>query len=69
MLRAAQRSSKRASTLSQAEWNVARVFVVLRVGEPTAAMNYLRRGSRGKDRATVVSDTVEADLRTWWRES
>ena len=69
MLRAAQRSSKRASTLSKAEWNVARVLLVLRGGEPTAAMDYLRRGSRGKDRAAVVSDTVEADLRTWWRES
>ena len=69
MLRAAQRSSKRASTLSKAEWNVARVLVVLRGGEPTAAMDYLRRGSRGKDRAAVVTDTVEAELRTWWRES
>ena len=44
MLRAAERSNKRASTLSKAEWNVATVLVVLRGGEPTAAMDYLRRG-------------------------
>ena len=69
MLRAAQRSSKRACTLSKAEWNVARVLVVLRGGEPTAAMDYLRRGARCKDRAAVMTDAVEAKVRTWWRES
>ena len=69
MLRAAQRSNKRAATLSKAEWMVATVLVVLRGGEPTAAMDYLRRRYRGKDRAAVVSDTIEEKLRTWWRES
>ena len=69
MLRAAQRSNKRAATLSKAEWKVATVLVVLRGGEPTAAMDYLRRRYRGKDRAAVVSDTIEEKLRTWWRES
>ena len=69
MLRAAKRSNKRASTLSKAEWNVATVLMVLRGGEPTAAMDYLRRGRRGRDRAAVVNDTVAEKLRAWWRES
>ena len=59
----------RASTLSNCEWTVATVLMVLRGGEPTAAMDYLRGACRGEDRAAVVSPAVEEKLRSWWRES
>ena len=45
------------------------VLMVLRGGEPTAAMDYLRGACRGEDRAAVVSAAVEEKLRSWWRES
>ena len=69
MLRAAQRSQKRASTVSKCQWNVATILMVLRGGEPTAAMDYLRGTCLSKDRAAVVSPAVEEKLRSWWRES
>ena len=68
-LRAAARSKLRSSTLTKCEWNVATVLMVLRGGEPTAAIDYLRVACRRKDRAAAVSPTVEEKLRSWWRET
>ena len=68
-LRAAARSKLRSSTLTKCEWNVATVLMVLREGEPTAAIDYLRVACRRKDRAAVVSPAVEEKLRSWWRET
>ena len=68
MLKAAKRSQKRGCTISPCQWNVAQIITVLRGGEPTAAMDYLRGACRGENRAAVVSAAVEEKLRSWWRE-
>ena len=57
----------RASTLSKCQWNVATALTVMRGGEPTAALDYLRGTCQGEERAPLVIATLEEKLRTWWR--
>ena len=60
-------TSGRRVQLSELQRNTARSLMVMRLGEPTAAMGFLRARRKGADFDAAVWAGVERDLRDWWR--
>ena len=67
-LRTARRAQRRQSEISVAQWSVAKVLMVLRAGEPTAALKYIQRKRRGEPTAALDREAAEM-LRGWWRKA
>ena len=70
-LRAAARKASKLNrpVLREPCRSIARALVATHDGEPTAAVEYVRRNRRmsTKDKETVDMTSVEAELRAWWR--
>ena len=66
MLRNACRARLRGNAIPRGHWNVARVLMVFRGGEPTAALTYLQTTGRGKDGAALGRHAVDESIREWW---
>ena len=47
------------------QWSTARVLMVMRDGEPTAALAFLKSKHKGEPTAAAAWVNVEADLRAW----
>ena len=53
--------------VSEMQRNTGRALMVLRQGEPTAAMGFLRAKRKDAEFDAAVWAGVERDLRDWWR--
>ena len=52
--------------ITAAQWTTARALMVMRDGEPTAAMTFLRSQRKGADPNVTRWAEMESELREWW---